>query len=210
MRRVALVLVAIALALVLASGVALAVTKIGTDGPDRLRGTNNADKLVGKGGDDVLFSLAGRDKLRGGPGKDCLICVTRQHRSFPGDKDLRGGLDNDFLWTGTGSDHVVGGKGNDFLSDDTFRDLSEDNLSGGPGDDVIDVLQYHSARDRVLCGTGFDRVAANGKDVVAPDCEEVVVFRGGTRKEYWDVLLVEFYEQTVPPDFFNALPACPV
>jgi hypothetical protein len=47
MRRVALVLAAIALALLLASGVALAVNKIGTDGPDTLRGTNGDDNLIG-------------------------------------------------------------------------------------------------------------------------------------------------------------------
>jgi hypothetical protein len=35
----ALVLAAMALALLLASGVAMAVNKIGTDGPDTLRGT---------------------------------------------------------------------------------------------------------------------------------------------------------------------------
>src|ERR687894_2357729 len=55
MRRVVLVLGAMALALLLASGVALAVTKIGTDGPDTLRGTDGNDKLIGKGGDDVLY-----------------------------------------------------------------------------------------------------------------------------------------------------------
>jgi hypothetical protein len=47
MRRVALVLAAIALALLLASGVALAANKIGTDGPDTLRGTNGDDNLIG-------------------------------------------------------------------------------------------------------------------------------------------------------------------
>jgi len=43
-------LAAMALALVVASGVALAVTRIGADGPDTLRGTNGADNLIGKGG----------------------------------------------------------------------------------------------------------------------------------------------------------------
>jgi hypothetical protein len=42
----ALVVAAIALALLLASGVAWAVNEIGTDGPDTLRGTNRADNLV--------------------------------------------------------------------------------------------------------------------------------------------------------------------
>jgi hypothetical protein len=50
-------------------------------------------------------------------------------------------------------------------------------------------------------------VAANSKDVVAPDCEKVVVFRGGTLSEYFDVL-VGFYEESIPPRFYEGLPPC--
>jgi Ca2+-binding RTX toxin-like protein len=207
MRRVVLVLAAMALALLLASGVALAVTKIGTSGPDTLRGTNGNDNLIGRGGNDELYPLDGRDNVLGGAGKDCLVCATRQHRFFTGDKNLDGGPGNDFLWSGKGTDNVVGGEGNDLLSDDGGREFSKDILSGGPGNDVIDVLHYRSARDRVVCGSGFDRVAANSKDVVAPDCEKVVVFRGGTLSEFFEVLL-GFYEETVPPNFYEGLPRC--
>jgi Ca2+-binding RTX toxin-like protein len=54
------------LTLLVASGVALAITRIGTDGPDTLRGTNGADKLLGRGSNDVLFALRGKDNLLGG------------------------------------------------------------------------------------------------------------------------------------------------
>ena len=209
MRRVALVLAAMALALLLASGVALAVTKIGTDGPDTLRGTNGNDNLIGKGGDDVLHSLNGRDTLLGGSGKDYLLCLTRQYRFFAGDKNLLGGTGNDYIWAGKGSDDVVGGEGNDYLNDDWIREFSKDTFSGGPGNDAIDVLHYRSARDRVVCGGGFDRVAADSKDVVAPDCEKVVVFRGGTLSEYFDVLDA-FYGEAIPPRFYEGLPPCGV
>ena len=50
MRRVILLLTMMAAMLVVASGVALAVNKIGTNGPDTLRGTNKADNLTGRGG----------------------------------------------------------------------------------------------------------------------------------------------------------------
>ena len=205
MRRIILLLTAMAVTLVLASGLALAVTKIGTNGPDTLRGTNGDDNLIGKGGDDVLHSLNGRDTLLGGSGKDCLLCLTRQGRFFAGDKNLLGGTGNDFIWAGKGSDDVVGAEGNDLLIDDGVREFSRDTFSGGPGNDAIDVMHYRSARDRVVCGGGFDRVAADSKDVVAPDCEKVVVFRGGTLSEYWDVIAV-FYEETVPPSFYEGLP----
>jgi Ca2+-binding RTX toxin-like protein len=59
-------LAAMALTLLVASGVAWAVTKIGTNGPDTLRGTNGSDNLIGKGGNDVLYAWGGEDKLLGG------------------------------------------------------------------------------------------------------------------------------------------------
>jgi Ca2+-binding RTX toxin-like protein len=209
MRRVVLVLAAMALALLLASGVALAVNKVGTNGPDTLRGTNGDDNLLGKGGsNDELFSLNGRDNLLGGAGKDCLICATRQRRGFAGEKNLVGGPGNDYVVAGKGSDNVVGGEGNDYLADPGEREFSKDNFSGGPGNDVIDVVHYRSARDLVVCGSGFDRVLVDSNDVVAPDCEKVVVFRGGTFSEYLDVVLIGFYEETVPPNFFESLPRC--
>ena len=70
MRRVVLILLVMAAALVLASGVALAVTKIGTNGPDTLRETNGDDDLLGRGGQDNMFSLDGTDNLLGEAGRD--------------------------------------------------------------------------------------------------------------------------------------------
>src|SRR5215208_3925531 len=72
MRRVILLLTVMAAALVLGSGLALAVNKVGTQGRDFLKGTDGADHLVGKGEDDRIFSLAGKDTLIGGPGKDFI------------------------------------------------------------------------------------------------------------------------------------------
>ena len=73
MRRTILLMATMTLTLLVASGVALAVTKIGTNGPDTLRGTNGDDNLLGKGSNDRLFGLAGRDNLLGGPGKDVVV-----------------------------------------------------------------------------------------------------------------------------------------
>jgi Ca2+-binding RTX toxin-like protein len=56
-RRTILLLFAMIATLLLASGVALAVNKVGTNGPDTLRGTNRDDNLLGKGGQDDLFGL---------------------------------------------------------------------------------------------------------------------------------------------------------
>ena len=208
MRRTLLLLSTMMLALLLASGVAWAVNKVGTNGPDTLRGTNGDDNLLGKGGNnDELFSLNGRDNLLGGAGKDCLLCATRQFRGFAGDKILLGGPGNDFVLGGKGSESVVGGEGNDLLSDPGDREFSKDTYSGGPGNEVIDVVHFRGASDRVICGSGFDRVVADSNDVVAPDCEKVVVIRERTLSEYNDVWM-RFYEETVPPNFYEGLPRC--
>ena len=204
MRRVVLVLVAMALALLLASGVAWAVNKIGTDGPDTLRGTNGDDNLIGKGGNDRLFGLHGRDTLLGGPGKD--LVDTHPTGSRTGDKNLLGGPGNDIVFGGWGSDKVVGEEGNDLLPDGPVRDVALDIVSGGAGSDVIFVASLRlraTAPDIVTCGSGFDRVHADTKDVGAPDCEKVVLFRGGSASEYFD--LVDEFLAEVPPSFFEGL-----
>jgi Ca2+-binding RTX toxin-like protein len=88
MQRVIMLLTLMAATLVLASGVALAVTKIGGPGPDTLRGTNGADNLLGNGGNDVLYALGGMDKLLGGEGKDWVLGGER--RAQGGHKNLVG------------------------------------------------------------------------------------------------------------------------
>jgi hypothetical protein len=45
MRRTIVLLATMTLTVLVASGMALAVTRIGTDGPDSLMGTNGADNL---------------------------------------------------------------------------------------------------------------------------------------------------------------------
>ena len=71
MRRTILLLATMALTLLVASGVALAVTKIGTDGPDTLRGTNGDDNLIGKGGNDDLYALRWPRQPAGRAGQGC-------------------------------------------------------------------------------------------------------------------------------------------
>ena len=61
MRRILMPLAAMALTLAVASGVALAVNEIDTNGPDTLRGTNGDDDPSGSGANDVLWGGGGRD-----------------------------------------------------------------------------------------------------------------------------------------------------
>src|SRR5215211_7442172 len=175
MRRTIVLLATMALTLLVASGVALAVTRIGTNGPDHLRGTNGADDLYGRGGNDIVLGLAGRDNLLGGTGKD-VVNGGSLARPFGGDKNLVGGPGNDVVQGGSDSDNVVGGDGNDYLVDGEFENAVKDNLSGGTGNDMLDAINKTGAKkDVVACGSGIDRVIADGKDLVVPDSEKVTV-----------------------------------
>jgi hypothetical protein len=198
MRRIALVVAAIALALLLASGVAWAVNEIGTDGPDTLRGTNRDDNLVGLRGNDRIFSLAGQDNLLGGSGSDFMLGGTRRLASG-GDKNMVGGPGNDAVVGGLGSDNVVGQEGNDFLVGGPGlepREAWNDKLSGGAGNDVFDALNKPAAKDVVSCGDGLDRVFADSKDVLASDCEKVFV----------GLASLDEFIASIPESFWEGLP----
>jgi Ca2+-binding RTX toxin-like protein len=195
MRRAILLVATMALTLLVASGVALAVNKVGTNGPDTLRGTNGADNLLGKGGNDILLALAGDDNLLGGPGKDIVLGGSLAS-ALGGDKNLAGGRGNDVVGGGNGSDNVVGGSGNDLMADGTVEhDHSQDILSGGAGKDVIVAANSPAFGDIVTCGSGFDRVLADRKDVVAPDCERVVI----------GLASFEQFFNSIPQSFFEGL-----
>jgi len=187
-----------ALTVLVASGVAWAVTKIGTDRSDTLRGTNRADTLIGKGGNDVLIALDGRDNLLGGKGKDILYGGSKR-RPGSGDKNLVGGPGNDAVLGGRGSDNILGENGNDLVTDGPDREFSTDKLSAGDGNDVVGVFNDPAFKDIVTCGGGFDRVFADKKDLVASDCEKVA--RTPSAFEALFESIPESFWEGLPPSF---------
>ena len=213
MRRVFLLLTVMAAALVLGSGLALAVNKVGTQGRDFLKGTDGADHLVGKGENDRIFSLAGNDTLIGGPGKDLVWGgrISSLHGDLPvhytssgGEKHLVGGSGNEVLYGGRGSDIISGNEGNDLLVGNDFLSGKvgeysrpvKDTLSGAGGNDVFWVDNDPAGIDVVRCGGGIDRVLADRADVVAPDCEKVFIAPAAVN---------EFFN-SIPQSFWRSLP----
>jgi Ca2+-binding RTX toxin-like protein len=162
MGRVGLVLLMMALALVVGSGVAVAAVKFGTDGQDILMGTRFDDVIHGKGGIDFIDGRGGDDVLYGGDGGDEVV-------SFPGDDTLFGGRGNDFVIEGNGNNKLFGGGGNDF-----FQATAID--PDTPGSENTTPKK----RDLVFCGSGKDAVVVDpgGIDFVASDCERVYVRTG--------------------------------
>ena len=199
-RRIVLLSAAMALALVVASAAALAVNKVGTEGPDTLRGTHGDDNLLGGGGKDRLLSLAGDDNLLGGAGKDVVVGGTKPGAGFGGrdayasrgDKNLAGAAGNDWVNGGRGSDNVLG---NDVVVDGPDRESSTDNVSAGKGNDLVAARNEPAHKDRVVCGGGFDRALADKKDAVAGDCvrvadtqSEVNALFGSIPQSFWEGL----------------------
>lgn len=82
MRRPVLVLVSLALAMLLASGVALAATISGTGKDELLRGTRYADNINARGGDDVVRGFQGADEITGEDGEDRIYAGEGNDRIF--------------------------------------------------------------------------------------------------------------------------------
>jgi Ca2+-binding RTX toxin-like protein len=157
MRRTMLLFATMALTLLVASGVALAATRTGDNGPNNIVGTNRPDTLLGRGGDDLVNGLGGNDVVSGGAGHDELS------GGF-GDDIVRGGPKGDSLHSDVLDGHSSGSghRGNDLLI-------------GGGGNDTFFAAEGH--RDTIVCGGGRDWVEADHRDIVAADCERVHIIQ---------------------------------
>ncbi|MGZ9063572.1 MAG: M10 family metallopeptidase C-terminal domain-containing protein, partial [Allosphingosinicella sp.] len=153
-------------------------TITGTNGPDNLGGTHEADRIEALGGDDIVNGFGGGDEIYLGAGDDTV--------TWSGDLLIDGGdgvdlmkvdflnsgatldlsnpsVDQDFLgttlrdvervqyWGGNGTDTVTGG-------------AYSDNIAGNDGDDVIDG---GGGDDEIWGGAGMDQLrGGTGDDVV--------------------------------------------
>ena len=95
MRKVAVLLAVMGLMVLACAGVALAVTKTGDAGPNRLVGTAENDTLRGLGGADELIGRGDSDRLFGGPGGDMINARER------------GEAEDDLVDCGAGRDTVL-------------------------------------------------------------------------------------------------------
>ena len=87
----------------------------GDDGPNRLIGTENNDKIRGRDGDDILKGRGGNDELRGDDGDDRLA-------GGKGDDRMRGDHGNDTLTGGAGNDRFIFNQDGDT---DTVTDFTQ-------------------------------------------------------------------------------------
>jgi Ca2+-binding RTX toxin-like protein len=99
MRKTVLLLATMALAVLLASGVALAANIKGTEYDDVLTGTSSRDTVNPFAGNDKVYALGGNDDVRHSYGNDYILGGTE-------DDTLRGGFGNDHIWGGPGKDLI--------------------------------------------------------------------------------------------------------
>jgi Ca2+-binding RTX toxin-like protein len=162
MRRVVLLLASISMALLLASGVALAVNQIRCDGGECL-GTPRNDEMLGSLRHDVIYALKGDDRMWGRTGGD----------------DVYGFNGNDWATGGSGIDKVSGGDGRDTLLDGPHQDSSRDAVNGGNGRDTLISRNAPASVDVLNCGAGHDIAKVDNKDIVSSNCEDVRTSSGG-------------------------------
>jgi hypothetical protein len=159
---------------------------LGTNALDSLRGTIAGDQIFGFGGNDRIRGFDGQDCLDGGSGRDRLEGGNDADKIIggAGNDRIDGGNDRDRLYGGTGLDRLSGNGGNDMLAggssndrlyggignDQLFGEAGTDRIDGGSGNDSIDAR--NGRRDRVICGTGNDRVRADRIDRLN-GCERV-------------------------------------
>ena len=152
MKKIVLLLATIALAVLLAGGLALAAPRgetttttinctagascQGTSGPDIIYGTNSVDVIIPYSGNDTVYAYGGNDEVRHSFGDDTIYGGT-------GADTLRGGFDHDRIY---GNEPTT-----DFTADvsDGARDLIDCAYLGSRKDSGPD-LGYGSDNDVVV------------------------------------------------------------
>lgn len=163
---------------------------IGTQGDNRLNGTEQADIILtfggndvisGRGGDDLIISGGGNDSIGGGGGNDAIFA----------------GSGNDVVAGGDGDDRIFGGKGNDLLDGGAGNDLvsgdqGNDTVLGGTGNDTVfggagnDIVGGGDGNDSLFGGKGNDTVDGGaGDDFISGDRGSDVLTGGAGRDTFY-------------------------
>jgi Ca2+-binding RTX toxin-like protein len=165
-RQAILLLVAMGAALIVGSGVALALTEIncitnpclGTPDSDNIQGTNDPEEIRALAGDDFVFPQFGNDVVYGDEGSD-IVSDNWGNDTIYGGPDGDGNAEGGRLDGGEDSDTVYGGGGNDFIDAAAFDEPGAfpntapvDRILGGAGNDRIYAADGNV--DKINCGKG--------------------------------------------------------
>ncbi len=152
MRRTVVLVASMALAVLVAGGVALAATIdctggdcVGTRSGDAMFGSPKVDEEFGLGGGDLMYGYERADRMSGGAGGDRMY----------------GGIGRDTVNGDRGNDAVYGGRGDDAVnggddSDTLVGNQGNDTISGDTGGDLIQAVD--GQKDQINCAGGRDEV----------------------------------------------------
>jgi hypothetical protein len=159
-----------ALALLVASGVALAASIncpnapngfcYGTSVGDGMYGDFRVDKMYGFGGADLMKADGNGDRMHGGDEHGWGDKLLGQR----GEDWMAGNRGDDALYGGNGDDTVGGGPGDDLIQ----GGYGNDALYTGTGDDQVNARDGH--KDVITCGSGNDLIYLDFKLDVLRDC----------------------------------------
>ncbi len=169
---------------------------VGTDGNDRLRGTENNDVIAGGDGNDNIRGDAGADELSGGAGND-LIYADAEDTVIDGGEGtdrviVQGDGDFSIDMTASSVERVDGAAGNDFMDATGMTERvtqigndGDDTLIGGEANDIQrggdgdDVIAGGDGNDNIRGDAGADELSGGaGNDLIYADAEDTVIDGG--------------------------------
>jgi Ca2+-binding RTX toxin-like protein len=161
-------------------------TLLGSEGTDSLIGGSGTDSIDGGGGDDTIAHGEASDRLVGGDGFDWIVISTNTSinlgglenqansgswiaqfeavdaRATSGSVTLLGGMEANYLISGSGQDSLNGDAGDDILQ----AGIGNDSLAGGSG---LNIMSGGTGDDRYTVDSLDDLVLeayAEGNDTV--------------------------------------------
>jgi Ca2+-binding RTX toxin-like protein len=143
-KRTMLLMASMMLALLVATGVALAQDGVSKVCNAKCRGTDRDDQLSGTSKRNVIEGRNGADQIEGNGAKD----------------NLNGNLGADAVYGGNGEDKLYGGGNSDYI----HGGIKSDYIGTGSGNDV--VAAKDGFKDQIYCGSDFDRVHVDRIDVL--------------------------------------------
>jgi VCBS repeat-containing protein len=136
----------------------------GTNGPDRLNGTEKSETFYALDGSDLVYGNGGNDKIHGGKGDDYLYGDFDWAVGYNiGNDTIYGDEGNDQIFGQDGDDILYGGAGDDFIDggwgrDQVFGDDGNDTLWGAADNNLMEG----GAGNDALLGYGGDDVLNGG------------------------------------------------
>ncbi len=170
MRRTMMLVASAALALLVASGVALAASIncpnapggycYGTSVGDGMYGDFRVDRMYGFGGADLMYGDGNGDRMYGGNEAGWGDKMLGQR----GEDRMKGNRGDDAIYGGNGDDEIYGGDGDDLIQGGYGNDV----MFTGFGDDQVNAQD--GQKDFITCGSGNDLIYVDAGLDVLRDC----------------------------------------